>query len=340
MTTDHHLYGTTDIAVRDAAALDARSRVSRLLPKPNDVHTYVLLDPALRRESTPLLFARHTIHQAGDLQVSRVAERFGTKIKIAGPGLPYHCFTLPCAGRMRISMPGANDPVDVEGSRGAIHNGRAGTEAVTADGSTRLNLWIATARLEATLSAVLGESVRTPLAFGPALDWDDGCGPALRRLVLHLTDELERPAGIASNPMALAAFADLFIHSALAGLPHNYTHRLTPEGNTPIPRLLRRAEEYLRAHAAEPLRMEWVAAAAGCSVRTLQLAFRRFRDTTPWAALHQIRLQAARQDLQHGDTSVAIVARRWGFTCNGRFAALYRRRFGEQPSATRRRAMS
>jgi transcriptional regulator GlxA family with amidase domain len=46
----------------------------------------------------------------------------------------------------------------------------------------------------------------------------------------------------------------------------------------------------MRANADAPLRTDHVTDAAGCSVRALGAVFRRFRDTTPLAALHVIRL--------------------------------------------------
>jgi transcriptional regulator GlxA family with amidase domain len=67
--------------------------------------------------------------------------------------------------------------------------------------------------------------------------------------------------------------------------------------------------------------------------------FRRFRDTTPLAALHAIRLEQVRAELSHSAerASVAEIARSYGFTNAGRFAAAYRRRFGEPPAETARR---
>ena len=91
----------------------------------------------------------------------------------------------------------------------------------------------------------------------------------------------------------------------------------------------------MRAHAESPLRMVDVAAAAGCSLRTLEASFRRAKGMTPIAALRAVRLDEARSALQRGGAgSVALVARRYGFTNAGRFAAAYLERFGEHPSDT------
>ena len=67
--------------------------------------------------------------------------------------------------------------------------------------------------------------------------------------------------------------------------------------------------------------------------------FHRFRDTTPLAALHAIRLEQVQAELKDGAAggSVAEVARRYGFTNAGRFTAAYRRRFGEAPAETAKR---
>jgi transcriptional regulator GlxA family with amidase domain len=104
---------------------------------------------------------------------------------------------------------------------------------------------------------------------------------------------------------------------------------------------MRRAEDFMRANAAAPIRMEQVANVAGCSVRTLGAVFRQFRDTTPLAALHAIRLDQVRADLDccAADASIAEVARRYGFTNAGRFKSAYCRRFGEAPAETARRPL-
>lgn len=64
-------------------------------------------------------------------------------------------------------------------------------------------------------------------------------------------------------------------------LPHNYTERLARQSDGAAPACVHRAESYFRAHAEQVVLMEDAAVAAGCSVRALQRAFRRFRDTSP-----------------------------------------------------------
>lgn len=108
-----------------------------------------------------------------------------------------------------------------------------------------------------------------------------------------------------------------------------------------VPAALGRAEDFLRAHAAEPISIADAAEAAGLSVRGLQDQFQRGLDLTPTQYLRNVRLDGVRAELvrAHVDgrtVSVADVARRWGFAHMGRFAGYYATAFGETPTKTLR----
>ncbi len=105
----------------------------------------------------------------------------------------------------------------------------------------------------------------------------------------------------------------------------------------------RRAALGRALHAAE--RAEWkigtaqLAAAAGVSQRTLQLAFLDRFGVSPTSFLRVRRLNGARRDLLGAtpdETTVQAIATEWGFTELGRFAGVYRGFFGELPSKTLR----
>jgi transcriptional regulator GlxA family with amidase domain len=122
----------------------------------------------------------------------------------------------------------------------------------------------------------------------------------------------------------------------LATVPHD---RPAVARSPAVPATLRRAEAFMQANLARDLDLDTIAAAAGASPRTLHRAFRRFRDATPMATLKALRLDAVRAALRHGDGSqtVTALAGSHGLTHPGKFARDYKRRFGESPSATRRR---
>jgi AraC-like DNA-binding protein len=96
-----------------------------------------------------------------------------------------------------------------------------------------------------------------------------------------------------------------------------------------------RAEAFMRDRLREPIGIPDIARAAGVSIRGLQLAYQRHGDVSPIIRLRQLRMEAARSTLQRGGpVSVAAVARQFGYSNAGRFAAHYRNHFGEPPSAT------
>ncbi|WP_376099843.1 helix-turn-helix domain-containing protein [Roseomonas sp. CCTCC AB2023176] len=85
-----------------------------------------------------------------------------------------------------------------------------------------------------------------------------------------------------------------------------------------------------------PLSLLDVAAAAGASPRSVQEAFRRFRETTVTDYVREARLRAWRAALEAGaeDARVTDLALSVGLSHLGRAAAYYRTRFGEAPSET------
>jgi AraC-like DNA-binding protein len=105
------------------------------------------------------------------------------------------------------------------------------------------------------------------------------------------------------------------------------------------PVIVRRAQEYLRAHADEPVYVLDLCAATGVSERTLRSAFLAQCGMGPIRYLKLRRLHQVRQALRASSsaaTSVKAVGLANGFWDLGRFAIEYHRLFGESPSATLR----
>lgn len=100
---------------------------------------------------------------------------------------------------------------------------------------------------------------------------------------------------------------------------------------------LRRAIRFVHDHAAEQIEVADIAAAADLSERGLQDLFRRRLAVTPMRYLREVRLDRVHLELaaRRGRiVTVRDVARHWQFAHLGRFAAAYRRRFGESPHET------
>ena len=99
------------------------------------------------------------------------------------------------------------------------------------------------------------------------------------------------------------------------------------------------AEQHIRDRAREAPTLSALASHAGVSVRTLNAAFREYRQCTPMQALRDARLAGVRADLLAARPGARVrdVAEAWGYAQLGIFAANYRRRFGESPSETLKR---
>jgi AraC-like DNA-binding protein len=107
--------------------------------------------------------------------------------------------------------------------------------------------------------------------------------------------------------------------------------------------VLRRAIKELGAHLADPVSIPEVAHAAGVSVRGLQLIFQRQLGVSPLLHLRTLRLHAARDaliDEATMGTTVADIARRFGYSNSGRFSTHYRNEFGEPPATSLQRVRS
>ena len=101
-------------------------------------------------------------------------------------------------------------------------------------------------------------------------------------------------------------------------------------------RLVRRADDYMRACLGERLSVLDLCRELGVSERTLHYAFREVRGLSPMAYFKALRLNAVRQELKTARDTATVqeIAQRWGFWHTGEFAAAYRRLFGELPSQT------
>jgi AraC-like DNA-binding protein len=173
------------------------------------------------------------------------------------------------------------------------------------------------------------ESMQRPTAAGLAV-WQD----AVRT---HSSTWLDVDHEL--DPIAQRDIAEAFATAAVRAFPRRDRWRSTVSGGGPEHGRLRRALDFVHDHAREPIGTPEIAAAAGLSPRGLQQSLRRHLDQTPGDLLRGVRLDGARADLLGGardETTVADIARSWGFGHLGRFSATYRTRFGELPSESLR----
>ncbi len=241
-------------------------------------------------------------------------------------------------GRLRVTQPG----VDEEFTQGELAlAGRPGVQTTAAVDDFFQHV--------VTLDApALGEaagyepgseelpafsSVR-PISVARAASW--------RRTVSYVAGMLRGDPAIAEAPLVVGSVNRLLAGVLLVTFPNDAID--VPErrdGNDArAVSALRRAVAFIDSNAELDIGIGDIAAAAGVSRRTIQLAFRRHLDTTPTAYLRRVRLDGAHRELlgtQPDQLTVTEVAYRWGFSSPSRFAERYRAAYGVSPSESLRR---
>lgn len=103
--------------------------------------------------------------------------------------------------------------------------------------------------------------------------------------------------------------------------------------------IVARCESFARARSFESVRLSDLAQVGAASERRVRMAFQAVHGIPPTEHLRRMALDEVRERLATADparTSVTWEAASRGFWHQGRFAAAYRLRFGENPSTTLR----
>lgn len=199
---------------------------------------------------------------------------------------------------------------------------------------------IASSALQLHLSRLIGRTPERPLAFGLRFDISRGDASRWNFALQMLHAELFDPRSLLLQGIGQGQLEEFVMSSLLYSLHSNYSDDLTARA-APVHRAVRDACDFVERNLADRITVDDIAEAAGVSVRTIQNLFAQQLGQTPTGYLRNERLERARSDLADAPglsgVTVTDVAMRWGFNHLGRFATMYRARFGETPSQTLRR---
>lgn len=281
-----------------------------------------LVSSYCRHELTPGgagFHARHAEASGGELSVYSLSYGDGPVRVNPVPFQDFVLFSRPLAGSL-----GVGESTRVTPGHTVALDARSAHDLAFGPGCHLLTVKLP-GKLLARAAADSGRAadIRTGTALDPG-PWD-----AVTRFVVREV----LPHGLLTAPFA-ASVAQLVAAAALDsfGGPAPARRQGSPAD------VVRRACEYIDAHAGADIGLLDIADAAEVAPRTLQDHFRDQLGTSPTARLRQIRLERVHAELVAGaGRSVAEVAKRWGFGNLGRFAAEYRRTFGTAPSGDLRR---
>lgn len=235
-------------------------------------------------------------------------------------------FIAPMAGRIAVSTP-----------RGAP-DAQPGRALLLRPGGRETSVRAEPGRAFRALVAIAADpgGVGAQVASGAAMPADASGG--LPGFLDYFMREAAQPRSPLLRPSAMRS-CEALILDGFAALNRFDAPLEAREAQISAARV-RAAEAYIRARSDLPLTVSEIADAVGVGARALQAAFRDSLGVTPREMLTEVRFERARARLlaADGTTTVSGAALDSGFAHLGRFSVGYRRRYGESPSDTLRRA--
>ena len=188
----------------------------------------------------------------------------------------------------------------------------------------------------------------TDKAFGAtllsrAVDRVDATGAVARTLAQRMKAamaELAELDSVGMGALATGSYEDLLLDLAIPTLFPEIAEAMGMVAADCGSAVVRRARDYIHAHADEPIELARLAADLGVSMRALQENFKRRYGCSPRNYIQERRLDEARRRLTAPSpaASVTEIALDCGFGDLSQFSARYRETFGERPSDTLRAA--
>lgn len=235
--------------------------------------------------------------------------------------------------------------IPISGSMTSVTNGvevMSGVGQATAcrpDAFTVIPQWETSCRIvgvkidEAYLNTEMERILDRPATPLPLqLDLASAAGQTWLRLVRSVYEQVREDDALLHNDLMRRQLAGV----VTTGLVLASAEDVSTGRSGTRPRIVRRVVTAIDQNPARAWTPGEMCTIAGVSVRRLQQGFREYVGMTPFEYLNSVRLERARAELLAAQppTTVLDIALNCGITHTGRFAAAYRRRYGELPSTT------
>jgi len=288
--------------------------------------------------SGPGFFARHNCAAFDGFSINYVA--YGGSVSI-DPGCLERFFLLqlPLRGAALIAT-SSRDIATTPAISASLLSPTVPTRMTWDNDCAQLILLVERKLVEQRAAALAGKAVRV-IEFDPMIDLRRPAAQAVQAQMQELV-ALAEGLGPKRNlsPVTAANLREAMLDNLLTGQTHDLSQAIRTFGgeSETLPQALRRARDYLVAHAADPLDLLQLADATGIGIRALQLGFRRHFGTSISKMLLDLRLAHlnTRLKMSPPDARIIDIALDLGFTHVSRMAGAYRQKFGETPSATLR----
>jgi AraC-like DNA-binding protein len=289
----------------------------------------VRAEPTTRRESFGWRANRVAV---GNLGI--VASSWGGSVRASSPNTgPLYSLLMPLQGGAVFKANGIRTAA-ASGRSAIILSPDISLESDLGSGYGGVQVGMAAATVASAFRVLTGEDSKRPVRFSPSIDLTQST-PSFLRTLEFIIGEAERSPRVVASPLVAARLSEAFIYALLLEGVHDHRALLDRQVRSAEPPQIRRVEEYIRAHLAEPLTLAALVSVAGVSARALQAGFRAHRGVTPMAFLRDCRLELVRARLlASSGVTIRQVATECGFEHMGRFNVAYRARFGESPRTT------
>ncbi|NMN98300.1 AraC family transcriptional regulator [Antrihabitans stalactiti] len=270
--------------------------------------------------------------ELGPVTIGRL--NWGTDVSIACEYPGAYEVNIPLTGRLHADV-GGHEVVSLPGQATVFHTGRPSVITRWTADCHVIGVKFDAEHLEREADRVHSTIVRSRLRLPDQVDITNSAESSWFTLVRALSAQLREPSNLLANPLVGPQLASAVTTAFILAV--------TPEdanAQALRPRLVKRVLDALHDDPARAWTLADMACIAGTSVRRLQEGFAQYMEVSPTAALLDIRLNRAHDDLARGAGSVADISARWGFSSSSRFAAAYKRRYGTSPSEVRRGLVS
>jgi AraC-like DNA-binding protein len=264
---------------------------------------------------------------------------YGRRVRLVTEEARHIHVNTPLAGGV-VSRVGRSAPLTTTSASAAVFPEGAPADIEWSSDAAQLCVMIPRSTLETELEELVGHPVKGPLQLPFHLSLTTPEGRVWRSVVDVIAGELAGRGRLLTRPFAGRQLERTLLDALLLGHAHSSILELDRPDAPAVPMAIARAVDLLHERPSEPWSSTVLARAVHVSLRSLQGGFHKHVGKPPMTYLRDLRLRGIHQELEKatpGTTTVEAVAYGWGMLHMGRFAAAYRRTFGEAPSQTLKR---
>ena len=193
----------------------------------------------------------------------------------------FHLLLIPISGLCRIGI--ERRRIEVVPGQCFVINPSMGIRLHLIGNCEALFVKIPSTEFSSRLTDFHSAPVSSPIAFDSRRPvTSEACG-ALVDLVRWVCRDLEYATPVSLLPITKSGVENLILETILSACPHDIKVSMTRPKVGAVPQNVRRCEEFVEAHASDPITIADMVAVSGASKRMLFQAFRDYRGTSPMA---------------------------------------------------------